>query len=55
MEMVGTSMKEPDCEHVWCMLKDSVKCSGPGVEGEVLTANNHRYKLKPLVRDNDEL
>jgi hypothetical protein len=54
MEMVGTSMKEPDCEHAWCMLKDSVKWNGPGVEGEVLTVNNHRYKLKPLVRDNDE-
>jgi hypothetical protein len=51
LEMVGTSMKEPDCEDEWCMLKDSVKWSGPGVEGEVLTANNHRYKLKPFLHD----
>lgn len=45
-EMVGTSMKEPDCEHVWCGLKDSIKWSGGGVEGEVLTTNNHKYELK---------
>ena len=51
LEMVGTSMKEPDCEHEWCMLKDSVRWSGPGVEGEVLTANNHRYKLKSFLHD----
>jgi hypothetical protein len=35
--MVGTSMKEPECEHVWCALKDSVKWYGPGIEGEVIT------------------
>jgi len=35
--MVGTSMKESACEHVWCPLKDSVKWYGPGIEGEVIT------------------
>ena len=52
LQMSGTSMLEPDCEHVWCGLKDSVKWSGPGVEGEVLTTNNHRFKLEHF---NDEL
>ena len=44
--MVGTSMMEPDCVHVWCGLADSVKWKGPGIEGEVLTTNHHKYPLK---------
>lgn len=35
--MVGTSMKEPECEHVWCALKESVKWYGPGKEGITIT------------------
>lgn len=35
--MVGTSMKEPECENLWCGLKDSVKWYGPAIEGEVIT------------------
>ena len=35
--MVGTSMKEPKCEDVWCGLKDSVKWYGPAIEGEIIT------------------
>lgn len=35
--MVGTSFKEPGCEHVWCSLKDSVKWKGPAIEGELIT------------------
>ena len=35
--MVGTSLKEPGCEHVWCALKDSVKWYGPAIEGKVIT------------------
>mmetsp|Transcript_30016 Transcript_30016/g.34877 ORF Transcript_30016/g.34877 Transcript_30016/m.34877 type:complete len:350 (+) Transcript_30016:77-1126(+) len=37
LEMVGTSMKEPDCENVWCALKDSVKWRGPAIDGVVIT------------------
>lgn len=37
LRMVGTSMKEPECEHVWCAMKDSVKWYGPGIEGKVIT------------------
>jgi hypothetical protein len=36
--MAGTSMKEPDCKHVWCALEDSVKWRGPAIEGEVISA-----------------
>lgn len=35
--MVGTSMKEPECENVWCSLKDSVKWRGPAIDGVVIT------------------
>lgn len=35
--MVGTSMKEPECENQWCGLKDTVKWYGPAIEGEVIT------------------
>jgi len=37
LEMVGTSMKEPDCEHKWCALKDSVKWYGPAKEGKLIS------------------
>jgi len=36
--MVGTSMKEPDCENVWCSLKNTVKWRGPAIDGEVISA-----------------
>jgi hypothetical protein len=35
--MSGTSMKESDCENVWCGLENSVKWHGPAIEGEVIT------------------
>lgn len=33
LEMLGTAMREPDCKHEWCRLKDSIKWSGPGENG----------------------
>jgi len=54
--MVGTSMKEPECEHVWCALKDSVKWYGPGIEGEVITAGwEDREKEKTVMEKREEL
>lgn len=50
LEMVGTSMKEPGCENVWCGLKDSVKWRGPAIEGEVITAG-----WKPKDEEEEEL
>lgn len=35
--MVGTSMKEPECENVWCTLEKSIKWRGPATFGEVIT------------------
>jgi len=35
--VVGTSIKEPNCEHNWCSLKNSVKWYGPAIEGQVIT------------------
>lgn len=47
--MVGTSMKEPECEHVWCALKESVKWYGPGIQGVTITTgyNPLESSLKP--------
>lgn len=39
LQMVGTSIKEPDCEHTWCGLSNSLKYSGPAAFGEVLTTS----------------
>lgn len=44
--MVGTSMKEPDCEDVWCNLKDTVKWRGPAIAGEVITTGWTPFHLK---------
>jgi len=41
--MVGTSMKEPDCDHVWCALNDPVTWTGPAKEGEVISATGKSY------------
>jgi hypothetical protein len=46
LEVVGTSLKEPSCENVWCGLQNSVKWQGPAEEGEVITTG---WKL----REND--
>jgi len=49
LAMVGTSMKEPECENVWCGLNNSVKWQGPGIAGEVITTGS-----KPTANE-DEL
>ena len=40
LAMVGTSMKEPECEDVWCRLEDSVKWFGPAKEGEIISTGS---------------
>ncbi len=50
--MVGTSMKEPECEDVWCGLKNTVKWFGPAEEGEVITTG---WKPKTQDGEMDEL
>jgi hypothetical protein len=50
--MKGAALTEPSCKHSWCGTNDTVKFFGPGEEGYVLTANNHRYSL--YGRENEE-
>jgi hypothetical protein len=45
LEMVGTSMLEPECPDYWCHLQDAARFEGPGVYGEVLTGGGKRYSL----------
>mmetsp|Transcript_29623 Transcript_29623/g.60485 ORF Transcript_29623/g.60485 Transcript_29623/m.60485 type:complete len:397 (-) Transcript_29623:155-1345(-) len=51
LEMVGTGLKEPDCEHGWCGMRNAVKWFGPGEDGMVITTN----KKYPLWPEKDEL
>merc|ERR1711971_1006888 len=46
--MSGTSMKEPECENVWCGLENSVKWYGPAIEGEIITTG---WKNSTVVKE----
>merc|ERR1712113_248409 len=37
LEVIGTSLREPDCVDNWCALNDTVKWYGPAKYGEVVT------------------
>jgi hypothetical protein len=43
LEMVGSSMKEPDCPNEWCATVDSVKWSGPGEAGKWIAPTLERF------------
>jgi hypothetical protein len=47
LEMVGTSMREPDCPNAWCATMDSVKWSGPGEDGKWISPTFERYPFEP--------
>jgi len=49
--MVGTSIKEPECEHTWCGLSNSVKYFGPATFGEVITTSG----VSRIAIQNEEL
>ena len=57
--LIETSMFEPECEHVWCGLKDSLKWNGPGeAVGKVLSAGNVTTELNlpgNIPKERDEL
>jgi len=42
LQMIGTSMKEPDCVDSWCALSNSVKYFGPAISNEILTTGSKR-------------
>eukprot|EP00816_Leptocylindrus_hargravesii_P012975 CAMPEP_0196803248 /NCGR_PEP_ID=MMETSP1362-20130617/2616_1 /TAXON_ID=163516 /ORGANISM="Leptocylindrus danicus, Strain CCMP1856" /LENGTH=376 /DNA_ID=CAMNT_0042174705 /DNA_START=45 /DNA_END=1175 /DNA_ORIENTATION=+ len=37
LQMVGTSMKEPDCEDKWCAMRNTIKWYGPAKKNKVIT------------------
>lgn len=46
LQVIDTSLKEPECEHAWCALKNSVKLSGPAeAYGKVLSAGGVTTEL----------
>jgi hypothetical protein len=51
LELVGTSMKEPDCLNNWCATVDPVKWSGPGEAGKWIdpTFKRHPFDPKPVI------
>jgi len=57
LEMVGTSLNEPDCPDGCCRCQDSVKWSGPGEDGVWIAPNLERYPFHPQSTEpvDDEL
>ena len=55
LEMVGTSMKEPDCVDDWCRTQNSVKWSGPGEEGYWIDPFFQKHEFHPKRYGHDEL
>jgi len=54
--MVGTSMKEPECEDVWCAAKNTVKLQGPAPGfGKVLSSGGVVTELNLENFYSDEL
>jgi hypothetical protein len=47
LEMVGTSMKEPDCLDDWCRAEQSVKWSGPGKDGYWIAPTMENFPFHP--------
>ena len=49
LQILGTSMTEPDCDDGWCGLQQAVDTSGPIEYGTVLSGNG-RYRISaPLA------
>lgn len=56
LEMVGTAVREPGCEHGWCRTAESIKWSGPGEKGSWIDGNQEKHPFHPQeVVWNDEL
>ena len=53
LEVVGTSMLEPDCPNNWCSLKSAERVYGPGEYGTVLTTGGKRYSLNLDIEDEE--
>jgi len=55
LEMIGTSMTEPDCPDDWCRAQDTVKWSGSGEEGYVINPDMSKVPFNPKIIDREEL
>ena len=52
LEMVGTSMRQPDCRDDWCATQNSVQWSGPGKTGFYITPTFEEIPFHPkAIRD----
>jgi len=49
LNMIGTSMKEPDCPDNWCRAQKSVRWSGPGEDGYWIDPQMHKHEFKPKL------
>lgn len=47
LEMIETTLKEPDCEHSWCNIQDAIEWSGPGEEGVWIDPRQERHPFSP--------
>lgn len=47
LEMVGTSMREPECPNQWCATKNTVKWSGPGEKGYWIDPTGGKHEFHP--------
>jgi hypothetical protein len=54
LEMIGTSMRHPDCPDDWCLAANAIKWSGPGEQGFVINPNFEKVPFHPKVQ-HDEL
>lgn len=54
LKMVGTSFKEPECPNGWCATQDTVKWSGPGVDGYWIDPNQAKHEFVPRRFSGDE-
>jgi hypothetical protein len=54
LTMRGTSMREEECEHGWCVMAEgkTIKYQGPAELDYIITAGGKRY---PLYEEEDEL
>ncbi|GAX10029.1 hypothetical protein FisN_25Lh122 [Fistulifera solaris] len=55
LQMVGTSMMEPNCPDNWCRTQNSIKWSGPGEEGYWIDPQFQKHEFNPVFGDHDEL
>jgi hypothetical protein len=56
LEMVGTTMREPNCPNYWCnTVKETVKWSGPAEDGILILPDMERIPFLPGSSISDEL